>query len=105
MRIARLPLPMALADRPPEQHYALPPGQSVASVATQGAALRLDRANLLAVITREGVRHALVRLPDGRILRLHEGDRLQDATVAAIDNSALYLLDNDNRPRALRLDS
>jgi hypothetical protein len=103
MEHALAPLPLALGDGPFSQGYVLPPGQTVEDAATQAARIALDEVNLIAVVEADGIRHALVRLPDGRILRLREGDRLEDATVAAIGDNTLYMLRPDNTPRALVL--
>lgn len=100
---ALAPLPLSLGDGPLSQSYVLPPGQTVEDAATQAARIALDQVNLIAVVEADGIRHALVRLPDGRILRLREGDRLEDATVAAIGDDTLYMLRPDNTPRALVL--
>lgn len=103
MGLAFAPLPLSMANTPPPQDYSLPPGQTVEEAATRRQALALDQMNLIAVVDAEGTRHALVRLPNGRILRLREGDRLEDGTVAAIGERTLYMLGHDNRPRALSL--
>lgn len=103
MTHALAPLPLSLGDGAAPDSFTLPPGQTVEDAATQAAALALDDINLIAVVESDGVRHALVRLPNGRILRVREGDRLQDATVAAIGERTLYMLRPDNTPRALVL--
>ncbi|NBB97210.1 MAG: hypothetical protein GVY34_03415 [Alphaproteobacteria bacterium] len=103
MTHALAPLPLSLGDGAAPDSFTLPPGQTVEDAATQAAALALDDVNLIAVVEADGVRHALVRLPNGRILRVREGDRLQDATVAAIGERTLYMLRPDNTPRALVL--
>lgn len=103
MAYALAPLPLSLGDGPGAESYVLPPGQTLAEAATQSAAIALDEMNLIAVVEAEGVRHALVRLANGRILRVREGDRLQDATVAAIGARTLYMLRPDNTPHALVL--
>ena len=96
------PLPLSFEDRT-TRHYVLPPGQSMLDMATQTARIPMDEVALIAVVQQAGVRHALVRLPDGRILRLQQGDRLEGGTVAAIGEDALYLIDEEQRPRALVL--
>ena len=103
MTFAYAALPLGMADAPPAQEYSLPTGMTVEDAATQPAAIALGEVNLIAVVEADGLRHALVRLPGGRILRLREGDRLQDATVAAIGAQTLYMLGTDSRPRALVL--
>ena len=63
--------------RRPKGPPPLPSGQTVADIATRPKAIALDQLNLIAVVEAAGLRHALVRLADGRILRVREGDRLQ----------------------------
>ncbi|MBN2759504.1 MAG: hypothetical protein JXQ79_03305 [Rhodobacteraceae bacterium] len=103
MAYALASLPLSMGDAPGAASYVLPPGQTLAEAATQTAAITLDEMNLIAVVESDGVRHALVRLANGRILRVREGDRLEDATVAAIGARTLYMLRPDNTPRALVL--
>lgn len=96
------PLPLSFEDRATRQ-YVLPPGQSMLDLATERGRIALDEVALIAVVQQDGIRHALVRLPDGRILRLQQGDALDGGTVAAISEDALYLMDADQQPRALVL--
>lgn len=103
MQHALTPLPLGMGNGPTPQNYLLPPGKTVEDAATRPGAIALDAVNLIAVVEAEGIRHALVRLPDGRILRLREGDRLEDATVAAIGDNTLYMLRPDNTAQALVL--
>ena len=94
------PLPLSL-DREAARNYTLPPGRSVQDVATEVGAINLSELSLIAIVRQPGGYHALVRLPDGRILRVVQGDRVDDATVAAISEDALFLLGADQRPIAL----
>ncbi|MFN7003652.1 MAG: hypothetical protein ACK4NW_09510 [Roseinatronobacter sp.] len=96
------PLPLSFEDRT-TRHYVLPPGQSMLDLATEQGRIALDDVALIAVVRQNGIRHALVRLPDGRILRLQQGDLIDGGTVAAISDDAIYLLDANRRPRALVL--
>lgn len=95
-------LPLAF-DTEVTRSYVLPPGKTVAELATLEGRLDLSDISLIAIVQAEGMRRALVRLPDGRILRLQEGDALEGGIVAAIGEDALYMLSPDNRPRALLL--
>lgn len=90
-----------MADAPAKRTYSLPPGQTVQDLATLPNAIPLDDMNLIAVVEAGGVRHALVRLPGGRILRVQEGDRLQDATVATIGARKLFMRRPDNTSSTL----
>lgn len=94
------PLPLSL-DREGARNYTLPPGRSVQDMATQTGAINLSEMSLIAIVRQPGGYHALLRLPDGRILRVEQGDRLDNATVAAISADALFLLGTDLRPIAL----
>lgn len=96
------PLPLSFENRT-TRSFVLPPGQTMLDMATETGRIALDDAALIAVVQQNGVRHALVRLPDGRIARLQQGDPLQGGTVAAISEDALYLIDDNQRPRALVL--
>lgn len=96
------PLPFSL-DSDSGRVFLLPPGRSLQDMATEQGAISVHEINLIAVVQQNGIRHALVRLPDGRILRLVQGDRLEDGTVAAISDDALYLLGPDMIPRAFLL--
>lgn len=96
------PLPLSFEDRT-TRHFVLPPGRSMLDLATETGRIALDDVALIAVVQQNGVRHALVRLPDGRILRLQQGDPLDGGTVAAISEDAIYLLDAQQQPRALVL--
>ena len=100
--LAALPLPFSMSTQ--SHHcYTLPPGKTMLDMATMGARISLDQAALIAVIEQNQRRHALVRLPDGRILRLQKGDILEGDTVAAIGENTLFLLTPDFSPRALIL--
>ncbi|MCC5956427.1 MAG: hypothetical protein JJU07_09995 [Natronohydrobacter sp.] len=96
------PLPLSFENRT-TRSFVLPPGQSMLDMATETGRIALDDMALIAVVQQNGVRHALVRLPDGRIARLQQGDLLQGGTVAAISEDAIYLIDDNQQPRALVL--
>ena len=96
------PLPLSL-DGESTRNFVLPPGQTMLGMATEAGRINVEDVNLIAVVHQDGVRHALVRLPDGHILRLRQGDALDGGTVAAISEDALYLIGPDMTPRALVL--
>lgn len=102
MDMAFAPLPLSMAEGA-SMDYVLPPGQSLQDMATLPAAIRLTEMNLIAVIRQNDTRIALVRLPDGRILRVRQGDRLQDSVVAGMDDRALYLMTADMTAKVLLL--
>lgn len=96
-------LPMSLGAGRDAPRYSLPPGASMLDVATHPGAIALDQINLIAILQQGDTRQALVRLANGTILRLRQGDRLDGGTVAAIADNAIYLLQPDMTPRALVL--
>lgn len=98
-----VPLPLALGTASVQRDFVLPQGKSMLDMATEVSRIDLARIALIAVVNQKGVRHALVRLPDGRILRLQHGDNLDGGTVAAIGDDTLYLLEHDMSSRAVLL--
>ena len=61
----------------------------MARAATIDNAIRLRDINLIGVYGRASNRYALVRLPNGRYLRVSPGDPLDGGSVTAISESAL----------------
>ncbi|MGB3554408.1 MAG: hypothetical protein WBA25_07200, partial [Jannaschia sp.] len=57
---------------------------NVARAATQNNVLRLNQTNLIGVYGRAGARRALVRLSNGRYVKVKVGDRLDRGRVTAI---------------------
>ncbi|MGP9790171.1 hypothetical protein [Roseinatronobacter sp. NSM] len=96
-------LPLSLGAGGDAPRYTLPPGANMLDVATHPGAIALDKINLIAIVQQGDTRQALVRLENGTILRLRQGDRLEGGTVAAIADNAIYLLQPDMTPRALVL--
>ncbi|NIZ11177.1 hypothetical protein [Pseudooceanicola sp. HF7] len=74
------------------------PSQSgVTRLATAKRAINLNDLNLIGVMGSSGNRSALVRLPNGRIVKVGVGDRLDGGRVAAISEDALrYVKSNRN---------
>ncbi|MEL6682427.1 MAG: hypothetical protein AAFQ09_07255 [Pseudomonadota bacterium] len=70
------------------QNYAPVPG-GVARAATQDDAIRLRQINLIGVYGRPNARRALVRLSNGRYVRVEVGSSLDGGQVTAIGESAL----------------
>ncbi|WP_373354142.1 hypothetical protein [Pseudoroseicyclus sp. CXY001] len=66
-----------------------PVPQSVASAATVSDAINLRQINLIGIYGRPGDRRALVRLANGRYLRVGVGDQLDGGQVTVIGDSAL----------------
>ncbi|UWQ19200.1 hypothetical protein [Jannaschia sp. M317] len=65
------------------------PGGSVARAATERNVLRLNRINLIGVYGRPNARRALVRLANGRYVKVEVGDRLDRGRVTAIGDGTL----------------
>lgn len=66
-----------------------PTSATVARSATSPNELRLGRMNLIGVYGGDSNRRALLRLPNGRFVKVKVGDRIDGGRVAAIDDSAL----------------
>ena len=67
----------------------IPSSASVARQATEEDGIRLNRVNLIAVFGSPNNRRALVRMSNGRVVRVGVGDRLDGGQVAAIGESEL----------------
>lgn len=78
-----------------------PTAQSVAARATQDNAIRLGQINLIGVYGTERSRRALVRLGNGRFVKVAVGDRLDGGRVAAIGSRTLVY---NKGGRQVRLD-
>ena len=79
---------VAAAPPPPPQNSNPVPG-GVARAATQEGAIRLRDINLIGVYGRPNARRALVRLGNGRYVRVEVGSELDGGEVSAIGDSAL----------------
>jgi type IV pilus biogenesis protein PilP len=66
-----------------------PTTASVAQAATQQRAIRTRDANLIGVFGSPSNRRALVRMPNGDVVRLQVGDRFDGGQVSAIGDSEL----------------
>lgn len=80
----------------------IPTAASVAAQATEENAIRLRDVNLIGVFGSENSRRALVRLSNGRVVRVQVGDRLDGGQVAAIGESELRYVRN-GRNEVLRI--
>ena len=67
----------------------IPSSALVADAATNSGMLNLRRINLIGVFGGNSDRRALVRMSNGRMVRVGVGDELDGGRVAAIDDSAL----------------
>ena len=97
------------ADNEPEVATAMPAipqNASVAKQATLANAINLGKINLIGVYGTPSNRHALVRLPSGRYVRVKVGDRVDGGQVAAISEQELrYIKNGRNLVLALPKDS
>ena len=80
--------PVAAAAPVPPQNFEPVPG-GVARAATQEDAIRLRQINLIGVYGRANARRALVRLGNGRYVRVEVGSALDGGQVTAIGENAL----------------
>lgn len=67
----------------------------VAEAATQSITLPKDRLTLLGTFGKSESRKALVRTESGSIRKVALGDRIGRATVTAVDESAVHLVQGD----------
>lgn len=82
------PAPVTAAAPVPPQNFGPVPG-GVARAATQEDAIRLREVNLIGVYGRPNARRALVRLSNGRYVRVEVGSALDGGQVTAIGDDAL----------------
>jgi type IV pilus biogenesis protein PilP len=74
---------------PPSTAPSGPTSQTVAQLATTEDALNLRQVNLIGIYGRPNDRRALVRLSNGRYIKVEAGDSLDGGRVAAISESNL----------------
>ncbi len=77
-------------------------GGSVSRAATQSNQIRLREMNLIGVYGRPNARRALVRLSNGRYVKIEVGDRLERGRVTAIGESEVIYQQN-GRNYAIRM--
>ena len=84
--------PAPEADAEPEQDGpmpSLPTSASVAKQATVKDAVNLSQLTLIGIYGSDSRRYALVRQPNGRLVKVKVGDKLDGGKVAAITTSEL----------------
>ena len=70
---------------------AIPTRANVATQATMNNAIRLNKVNLIGIYGSSSSRRALVRLPNGRYIKVSVGDRLDGGKVVSItDSQVIY---------------
>ncbi len=95
----------AIVQTPAPQSAPVTGGQSgvtVARAATVDNAIRLRDMNLIGVYGKPGARRALVRMPNGRFVKVEVGSSLDGGRVTAINDSALNFVKR-GRTYALQL--
>ncbi|MEM1267714.1 MAG: hypothetical protein AAGI50_17045 [Pseudomonadota bacterium] len=86
-----VPEPPAPAPTPPRVAPPLPSSASVARAATISDALPMRELALIGVFGTQNARHALVRLPGGRLVKVYSGDTVRGYQVTAISPDAIRL--------------
>ncbi|MGD9918983.1 MAG: hypothetical protein AB7U46_13270 [Paenirhodobacter sp.] len=88
---AAAPAPAVELDEPEPTKAApkLPTTASVAKQATEKNALNLNEMNLIGIYGASRDRRALIRMPNGRFVKVSVGDRLDGGKVTAIGDSQL----------------
>lgn len=104
MRSARAAEPEAQPQAQPEQSAApasapaqqpsIPTRASVANAATEQDAINLRRMTLIGVFGSSANRRALMRLPNGRMVRVQTGDTVDGGRVAAIGENRVQYVKN-----------
>ncbi|MEM9428849.1 MAG: hypothetical protein AAGA32_05060 [Pseudomonadota bacterium] len=86
-----VPEPPVPAPSPPRAAPPLPSSASVARAATISDALPMRELALIGVFGTQTARHALVRLPGGRLVKVYSGDTVRGYQVTAISPDAIRL--------------
>jgi len=86
----------------PSASLKLPTKASVARAATIKDGISLGEVSLIGIFGKSSSRRALVRTPDGDVVRVKTGDRVRGWSVAAIGKSAVRMA-RSGKTRTLRL--
>ena len=80
----------------------IPSSASVAETATERRAINLRRVNLIGIFGSQANRRALVRMPNGQVVRVQVGDTLDGGRVSAIGDGELRYV-RGGRNQVLRI--
>jgi hypothetical protein len=80
----------------------IPSSASVAETATERRAINLRRVNLIGIFGSQSNRRALVRMPNGQVVRVQVGDTLDGGRVSAIGDGELRYV-RGGRNQVLRI--
>ena len=75
----------------PSNQLRIPSNARVSSVATVENAINLGDVSLIGIMGKSSARRALIRLPQGRIIRVSRGESFSGWTVSAIDDSGVRI--------------
>jgi Tfp pilus assembly protein PilP len=71
-----------------------PPNAQTEAAATLTDKLPLDGITLLGTVVAGAASRALIRMGNGQVQQLHLGDRIGDATIAAIEPGLIHMIRN-----------
>lgn len=69
-----------------------PPTAQTQAAATLTDKLPMDGITLLGTVVAGAASRALIRMGNGRVQQLHLGDRIGDATIAAIEPGLIHMI-------------
>lgn len=88
------PEPSAPAAAPTQPQPDIPTQATVAQAATEEGAINLRNMTLIGVFGSSANRRALLRLPNGRMVRVQQGDTVDGGRVAAIGENRVQYVKN-----------
>jgi Tfp pilus assembly protein PilP len=71
-----------------------PPTAQTQAAATLTGKLPLDGITLLGTVVAGHASRALIRMGNGQVQQMHLGDRIGDATIAAIEPGLIHMIRN-----------
>ena len=76
-----------------------PPTTQTQAAATLADKLPMDGITLLGTVVAGEASRALIRMGNGSVQQLHLGDRIGDATIAAIEPGLIHMIRNGEAQR------